>query len=179
MARAYSAEYKSTLASTAAPEAPITLLEIDHADLTQPVRVVNDTQNVTCNGVEYIACAFRCVLPDDFENQLPKATLAVDNVGKELMYWVESSGGGIGATARFIQIMRSRPNQIEWEITMNLSNVKATTAEVSADLGYDNIFSRPAISMRYDKFTSPGIFTFLVTFIVPTILFIDSWGAYA
>ena len=158
MARAYSAAYKSTLASTAAPEAPITLLEINHDDLLQPVRVVNDTQNVTSNGIEYTACPFRCVLPDDFESQLPKATLAVDNVGKELMYWIETSGGGRGATGRFIQIMRSRPDQIEWEITMNLSNVKATPKEVTADMGYDNIFSRPAISMRFDKFTAPGIF---------------------
>ena len=158
MPRAYSAEYKSTLASTAAPEAPIILLEIDHSALTTPVRVVNDTQNITSNGVEFIACPFRCKLPDDFENQLPKAQLSVDNVGKELMYWIETSGGGQGATARFIQIMRSRPNQIEWEITMNLSNVKATVQEVTADLGYANIFTRPAISMRFDPFTSPGIF---------------------
>lgn len=156
--RAYSAEYKSTLASTAAPEAPITLLEINHAGLTQPVRVANDTQNITSNGHEYIACPFRCGFPDDFENQLPKAQLAVDNIGKELMYWIETSGGGKGATARFIQVMRSRPDQIEWEITMNLTNVKATVKEVTADLGYENIFTRPAIAMRFDPFTAPGIF---------------------
>ena len=158
MARAYSAEYKSTLASTAAPEAPIILLEIDHPDLITPIRVVNDTQNITSGGVEFIACPFRGVFPDDFENQIPTAQLAVDNVGKELMYWIETSGGGIGATARFIQVMRSRPNQIEWEITMDLTNVKATMAEVSANLGYANIFTRPAIAMRFDPFTTPGIF---------------------
>ena len=158
MARAYSAEYKSTLAATSAPEAPIILLEITHSGLTEPVRVVNDTQNITSNGHEYIACAFRCTLPDDLENQLPKATLSVDNVGKELMYWVETSAGGYGAQAHFMQVMRSRPDLVEWEITLALSNVKATVQEVSADLGYDNIFSRPAITMRYDPFSAPGIF---------------------
>ena len=158
MPRAYSAEYKSTLAVTSAPEAPLILLEITHAGLVTPVRVVNDTQNLTSNGNEYIACAFRCTLPDDFENQLPKATLSVDNVGKELMYWIETSAGGYGAKAHFMQVMRSRPNQIEWEITINLSNVKATVKEVSGDLSFDNIFTRPAISMRYDPFTAPGIF---------------------
>lgn len=158
MARAYSAEYKSTLAATSAPEAPICLLEINHPDLDQPVRVVNDTQNITSNGNEYIACPFRCGFPDDFENQIPRAQLAVDNVGKELMYWVEASGGGKGATARFIQIMRSRPDLIEWEIAMNMSGIKATVQEVTADLGYENIFGRPAIQMRFDPFTAPGIF---------------------
>lgn len=158
MPRAYSAEYKSTLAATSAPEAPLVLLEITHAGLSVPVRVVNDTQNLTSSGVEFIACSFRCALPDDLENQLPKVSLAVDNVGKELMYWIETSAGGYGARARFMQVMRSRPNQIEWEITVNLSNVKATAKEVTGDLGFDNIYTRPAISMRYDPFSAPGIF---------------------
>lgn len=158
MARAYSAAYKSTLAATSAPEAPVILLELAHPGLSQPARVVNDTADLVSNGQTFIACGFRCVLPDDFENQIPKATLAIDNVGEELMYWVEQSGGGKGATVRFMQVMRSRPDLIEWEITMNLSNVKATMKEISGDLGYENVFSRPAIAMRYDPFTAPGIF---------------------
>ena len=54
--------------------------------------------------------------------------------------------------------MRSRPDLIEYEITLDLSDVKATVSEVTATLGYDNIFSRPAIALRYDPFTSPGVF---------------------
>lgn len=158
MARAYSSEYKSTLASTSAPESPIILLEITHPGLSVPARVVNDNSNITSNGNEFLACAFRCTLPDDMESQLPKVTLSIDNVGKELMYWVETSAGGYGAKAHFMQIMRSRPDLIEWEITLALSNVKANVREVSADLSYDNIFTRPAITMRYDPFTAPGCF---------------------
>lgn len=158
MPRAYSAEYKSTLASTSAPESPIILLEITHSGLTTPIRVVNDNSNITSNGNEFLACAFRCALPDDFENQLPKISLAVDNIGKEMMYWIETSDGGYGAKAHFMQIMRSRPDQIEWEMTVGLSNVKATASEIAGDLGFDNIFTRPAITMRYDPTISPGIF---------------------
>lgn len=158
MPRAYSSEFKSTLAAVSAPESPLVLLEIHHADLTEPVRVVSDTQDITCAGYLYVACPFRCTLPDDFENQIPKAQLSVDNIGRELMYWIESSGGGEGATVRFMQVMRSRPDLIEWEITMNLTNVSATMAEVSGELGYANVFGRPAISLRYDPITAPGCF---------------------
>jgi hypothetical protein len=156
--RAYSAQYKSTLAATSAPETPIVLLEITHPDLPTPVRVVNDSQNLTSNGLEYIACPFRCLLPDDIENQLPKATLAVDNVGRELMYWIETSAGGYGAQARFMQVMRSRPDLVEYDITLDMSNIKATSTQITADLGFENIFTRPAITMRYDPFTAPGVF---------------------
>ena len=156
--RAYSAEYKSTLAATSAPEAPLVLLELTHPGLTVPIRVVNDSANLTCQGNEYIACAFRCLPPDDLEEQLPKATMEIDNVGRELMYWVETSEGGYGARARFMQVMRSRPDLIEYEATLNLSNVRATMETVSAELGYDNIFTRPVVMMRYDPFTAPGVF---------------------
>lgn len=156
--RAYSAAYKSTLAATSAPEAPLTLLEIDHPALTQPVRVVNDTQDIESNGHLYVACPFRCTLPDDRENQLPEATLAVDNIGGDLMYWIETSGGGQGSTVRIIQVMRSRPDLVELEIAMGLFNVQVTMTEVAGKLGYEDFFNRPAVALRYDPATAPGVF---------------------
>lgn len=158
MARAYSAAYKSTLAGTSAPEAPLILLEINHAALAQPVRVVNDTQDLTSNGNLYIAMPFRCELPDDFEGQAPRARLAVDNVGRELMYWIETSGGGQGSQVTFRQVMRSRPDLIEWSITMSLYNVVATFSEVSGDLGFENLFGLPSIALTYRPDSAPGIF---------------------
>jgi len=158
MAKPYSPEYKSTLAKVSAPEAPFIMLEIDHPDLVEPIRIINDTQELTSNGNVYIACPFRCILPDDYENQLPKARLAVDNIGRELMYWIETTAGGNGSTVRFMQIMRSRPDQIEWEITMSLYNVQATMQEISAELGFENLFSKPAINIQYRPTNSPGLF---------------------
>lgn len=158
MPRAFSAEYKSTLAAVSAPEAPILLLEIDHEELVEPVRVCSDTQDITSNGQLYTACPFRFVLPDDHENQIPRARLAVTNIGRELMTWIEAAGGGQGATVRFMQVMRSRPNLIELDITMGLTNLVATMEEVSGALGYENVFGRPAIGLRYDPPTAPGLF---------------------
>lgn len=158
MPRPLSANYKSTLGKVSPEETPKVLLQINHEALETPVRVINDTDDMTSNGDLYVACPFKCVMPDDFENQLPKAKLSVDNVGRDLMYWVETSGGGEGATVRFQQIMRSRPDSVEWEIDLNLYNVTANQMEVGADLGYDNLFSRPAILMQFRPDNSPGMF---------------------
>lgn len=158
MAKAYSAEYKSTLAAVSAPEAPLILLVINHVDLDTPIRVVNDTQNITSNGNEYVAYPFKFILPNDYENQLPKAKIAIDNVGRELMEWIESSGGAAGATVTFMQIMRSRPNQIEWQITMSLYNVQVNPMEITAELGFENLFAKPAISIQYRPETCAAIF---------------------
>ena len=158
MTRAYSSAYKSTLSAVSAPEAPFVLLEINHPALTAPIRVINDVQDITSNGNLFIGYPFRCVMPDDFEGQLPKSKLAIDNVGKDLMYWIETTYGGQGSTVRFMQIMRSRPDLIEWEITMNLYNVVAQMQDISADLGFENLFAKPGISRQYRPDNSPGIF---------------------
>lgn len=158
MARVYTSEFKSTLAQVSAPEAPLVLLTINHPELATPVRVVNDTQDLVSNGDTYIAMPFRCTLPDDFENQLPKARLSVDNIGKELMYWIETSNGGNGSTVTMSQVMRSRPDTVEWSITMNLYNVSCTMQEVSGELGYENLFSRKAIQLQYRTSNSTGLF---------------------
>ena len=158
MARNYTTEYKSTLAKISAEETPLVLLQIDHPDLDQPIRVVNDTDNITSNGQTYIAFPFSVVLPDDYENKLPKASIAIANVGKDLMYWIENSDGGIGATATFRQVMRSRPNDVEWSITMTLFNVTATNMQVSAELGFENLFAKPSISINYRPENSAGLF---------------------
>lgn len=157
MPKEYSPQYKSTLSEVNAEEAPLILLEIDHPELSQPVRVVNDMTDVTSNGDIYIAFPFRCVLPDDFENQLPKARLSIDNVSKDLMYWIEATGGGQGSTVKFKQIMRSNPDLIEWEIAMNLYNVNVTMQEISAELGFENLFGKPAVTFKYRPENSPGL----------------------
>ena len=158
MARTYSAQYKSTLAKVSMEESPLILLEINHPELPEPVRVVNDTLNITSNGNLYIAFPFNCALPDDYENQLPRARLSISNIGRDLMYWLETTDGGQGSTAKFQQVMRSRPNQVEWEITMSLFNVSATNLEVSAELGFENLFTKPAVSISYRPENSLGLF---------------------
>lgn len=218
MARNYSKKWKETTARTGADEAPLLLLEITHADLAEPVRVVNDTDDFPygvaklwkpaiayavndivipnayngryykctvagtsgateptwpttltqtvadgtatwrCEGNQFRAFAFRAALPDEQDQQLPRAKLAVDNVGRELMQWLESSGGGEGAQCRMMQALRSDPGTIEWDITLDLTNLKATMAEVTGDLGFEDLLNRPGIPFTYRPDTAPGLF---------------------
>jgi hypothetical protein len=158
MARTYSAQYKSTLAKVSAEEAPLILVEINHPELVAPIRVVNDTENITSNGEEFIAFPFSVILPDDYENKLPRARIAISNVGRDLMFWLETTDGGIGSTATFRQLMRSRPDTVEWEITMALFNITANNLEVTAELGFENLFAKPAISISYRPENSAGLF---------------------
>lgn len=153
-----SAPFVATLAEVSAAESARILLQIDHPALSVPVRVINDTQDLTSNGETYTACAFDITLPEDVENQVPRATLAVDNVGRELTQWIETADGAEGATARIMAVMRSRPDVVEWDVTLNLFNLRVTTSRVTAQLGWENLFATPVVRLHFRPETAPGLF---------------------
>jgi len=154
----HSAAYLRAINATSADESPLDLAEIDHPTFEEPIRIVNDSQDLVSNGETFIALYFRCRRPDDREGQAPQAELVVDNVGEELMAPLEHSNGGEGATVRLMEVLRSDPDTIEWEATMNLKNVRAVNMEVIAALGYEEILHRPAVGLAYRPDIAPGLF---------------------
>ena len=155
--RSYSRPLIERVTRTSA-EAPLTLLEITHPDLTAPVRVVNDTQDCTSGGNVYIGVPFELAWPDDVAGQLASTRLAVDNVGRDLVGWIDASAGGLGAQCRIMQVMRDDPDTIEAEITMDLSGVSIDSAAVAARLGFEDLLAVPVSSVRYTPAAAPGLF---------------------
>lgn len=158
MPKSHSAAYHRTINATSAAESPLLLLEIDHPGFSQPVRVVNDTQDLVSNGATYVAIQFHCKLPDDREGQMPRAEIAIDNVGRELVEPLEATNGGEGATVRIMEVLRSAPNTIEWEATLDLKSVSFAQMTVSGQLGYEEILNRPAVLLAYRPDVAPGLF---------------------
>lgn len=158
MPKAWSQGFKRAANAVATAELPLVLIEITHPALSVPVRFVNDVQDLVSNGDTYTACGFRCVLPDDRKDQLPRARLEVDNVGEELTAWIDGSAGGEGATIRFQQVLRSAPDDVEYEVTMDLQNVTVTWSVVSAELGFENLLDRPLVAVSFRPDTAPGLF---------------------
>jgi hypothetical protein len=156
--RDYSDGAKEQLYATSYDDRPVLLVEIDHEDLAEPIRVVQDNKDLDHKGNTFQAMGFRARLPDEPEKGEARARLAVDNIGRELVQWLEASQGGAGATARFIQVRRSDPNTIEHEVTMDLANVEQTPLEVSAELTFNSLVNQPGIAVRYTPETAPGLF---------------------
>lgn len=190
---AYSEKARRNLLATSAEAGIVVCLEITHPDLEVPVRVINDVQNLTSvaneNGVasqiEFIACPFDITLPDDIGEQVPKAQLSVDNIGRELTQWLEYSNGGAGAKCRILIGMRddldclvsdfgpyatdyfaqdhtegidiSEWSPWEYDMTLDMSGMSITNEAVSAELGFQNTLNQPAVAVRYDPTTSPGM----------------------
>lgn len=84
MSRSTSLTFREAVFASETEDAFLILLEIDHADLTSPIRVVNNTESVIFNNNTYIGYPFRLELPSDSPDNIPSATLTIDNVDKIL-----------------------------------------------------------------------------------------------
>lgn len=157
MARHYSEAASQNLLATSAAEPFLVAIEITHSDLIVPARFVNDSQNIVIQEAEFHATAFRVALPDDKDQQLPQARLEVDNVGREVTQWLEYSRGGKGARCRIIQVLRSDPDLIEFDMTMDLTGLVIDNQTVSGILGFQNTLGQAGVCVRFDPLTSPGL----------------------
>ncbi len=135
----------------------VACLEIRHPLLVDALRVVNDAVDLEIDGRRYAALRFGARLADDVEGRQPAAELWIDNVGRDLTQWIEAAGGGAGATVRVMQCVRAT-RSIEWEVTLDVLHVRVDQERVTVRLGFDPLLDRPAVLMRHDPQTSPGLF---------------------
>lgn len=154
----YTANARRNLLATSADEPLLTLIEITHPDLTVPARFVNDTIDITSSGNLFVATRFTLTRPDDVDQQTPQAKLSVDNIGRELTQWLEASNGGKGARCRILAVMRSSPDVLEFDMSLDLTGISIDNMQVSGGLGFQNTLMQPAVTVRYDPKTAPGCY---------------------
>lgn len=158
MSRVKSTRFRQAAQAVSAAELPLVLLEISHALLAEPMRLVNDVQDVVCNGQNYVATSFNFVWPDDMDKQTPRAQLSIANTRGDIGAFFERTHGGRGALLTVLQIMRSMPDFVEDRLVLDLKNVQVTTQTVSGQLGYDDVLNRPGTPATYRPESAPGLF---------------------
>lgn len=153
-----SEKFKRTVNAVSAGESPLDLIEVTHPLLAAPIRYVNDLQSITVQGEVFEACRFDVVLPNDEDGVTPQATLQITNVGREMGMVLEDTRGLSGCECRLMQVLRSTPDVIEYDLTMGLYGLKATMQTVSGTLGFPNTMDIPAVTVRYTPEIAPGLY---------------------
>lgn len=163
MSRSLSQGWHEAVDAVSGTDPILFLIEIDHPDLTAPIRVVSDSQDLVSNGNTFVAVPFRARLPDDLSQGLPRAEIEIDNVGKppdgnSINDWLELSRGGAGATVRMMAVLASAPDTLEMDMTLQLLQVSVTPTAIRAKLGYTDIANTPAVRVQYRPDVTPGLF---------------------
>lgn len=136
----------------------LTLLTITGGGIATPVRLVNDTRDLTSGGELFLALPFEVVMPKEASKEMPRASLRIDNVGREIGQELEALQPGAELMATIQVIYRATPSVIEYEFTAPLSGVRANVFSISAVMGPTDLMRRPVVNTRFDPFTAPGLF---------------------
>lgn len=135
----------------------LVLLTIDHASLSDPIRVVNNTQNITSNGNSFVAFPFEITLPDNRDGAAPRAELSIDNVSREIGEAVRGMDSPASVKIEIIRADAPDTIEIEWPY-FTLRNVIMNAQAVSGDLMFEDFVSEPYPAGKFVPSHFPGLF---------------------
>ena len=106
----------STVAVNAAlaqenPDPFLVLLAISHPNMPEPLRVVNNTEEIVSNGKTYVPFPFEVVLGMDDAEQLPEVRLTIDNVERALVETIRLAQDAPKVSLRVV--LASQPSVVE------------------------------------------------------------------
>lgn len=153
----YSNGFKINVNKLNADEALLVLVKITHPYVSQPICLVNDSNDLVVGDETFLAMPFSLKKQNDIQGELPKANLIMANSGKSLIKWIDASGGGRKAKIEVLLTRRSN-TIIEESIIFGISNVTIDSQRVSFSLIVQNNLIKRSIRWVYDLFHSPGIF---------------------
>jgi Domain of unknown function (DUF1833) len=138
-------------------EAFLILLTIDHPDFTAPIRVVNNTVNVTSGGQEYFAYPFDLTLPDSDHDKDIVAHLSIDNVSREITEAIRDADEP--PTVEIAVIRAAAPDAHEISLpTFTLRDVNWDALTISGELVLSDITFEPYPAYVFDPNRFPGLF---------------------
>lgn len=153
----YSDGFKVNVNKLNADESLLILLSISHPFIAEPIRLVNDSKDFVFQGNSYIQMPLSFKRQNDIQGELPRVSIEIPNVGRSLVKWVDSSGGGKNAIVSVILARRSA-DVIEEKIDFSVSSVSVKTETISFMLDIQNNLIKRAIRWVYDRDHARGLF---------------------
>lgn len=135
----------------------LTLAEITHETLDQPMRFVDNTENIVHNGETYYAVAFKFTPPTSTgENDTP-ARLAIDNVDRAIMERIIPISTPLKISFKIV--LASSLDTVEWESgELILRDISANVQQVSGALYDVFLADRTLPGIYFTPFDFPGLF---------------------
>lgn len=156
MARELSASALKAAFERNSGETWLCLVEIAHDSLPAPIRLANNTQDVTSNGDTYLKCHFQVVLPDDSE-RVPKVTLRIVNVAREQTQWIREITGE--PTVSLFFVLASQPDTVDiGPYVMQLKSVSWDAIWIEGELGMESFLAEPLVGWSITPENFPSMY---------------------
>jgi hypothetical protein len=139
----------------------LALLEIEHENLSSPIRVVNNHTDITYETNTYTGFPFKITLPAENDENIGDVTLQIDAVDQSIVNAVRNMTTRPTAKITVIRVPfgSSVPEKLLELSDFVLSNVSFQVLTLKARLGYQEFFlSQKATKDIFSKDMFPGAF---------------------
>jgi len=134
----------------------ITLITLSHPTFDD-IRLVNNTENITSNGLEYISFPVRLRLPMDDGETNREISIEFDNVSLELIEEIRTVTDPI--SVKLEMVLASIPDEVQFSFTeLNIQSLSYNKTRISARLFMDSFLNTEISSEKYTPLTFPGLF---------------------
>jgi len=134
----------------------LVLLTLDHEHLAEPIRVVNNDEDIIRSGARFVAWGFDIELPGEDAESTAVATLTIDNVDPVIVKTLRTLQTPLSAVIEVV--LASQPEQIEAEFTgLKLRRAVYNDARITGDLAFEDILSEP-VATTLSPAAFPGMF---------------------
>ena len=157
MSRPLSATAQLAAYSQETSEVFLILLEIDHADLAVPIRVVNNSVDIVSNLETYTAYPFQINPPAEREGKVTNAQLTIDNVTQELTIAFRSLTSPPPITMSVI--LADSPDVVELgPLEFIVREITYNSQTIQAELVYEDRLDIEVPGLSYTPQYFPGLF---------------------
>jgi len=150
-------EFKRAATARETDAALLVTLSISHPSLVQPIRVVNNHENIVSQGYLFVGYPFEITLPDDADTP-QQARLSIDNVDRVITDALRAAAGD-PPVAELAVIMSSSPDVIQvGPIFLAFGEAEYDAATVTVTLIDEPLIGEPYPGDSVVPSTYPGLF---------------------
>ena len=135
----------------------LVLLEVQHADLIEPIRLVNNTTDIISDSHTYTAFPFMPTLPGDSDDREPVAEINIINVTRELIDEIRNINEDLVVTMKVV--LADSPSVIEWgPVDMEVQGIRYDANVITFSLGMQAFTQEPFPYKAFTPNQFPGLF---------------------
>lgn len=135
----------------------ISLIEINHEDLQQPIYMCDDSQDTVSNGNTYISFPFTFTLPNDESEQEPQVKLVLPNVDRRMIEMIRSISGG--PTVKMSVVTASDPDDLAFgPVLLKATSAPYTAETIQLSLNFDAYSGEPLPHLTQSPQYFPSMF---------------------
>jgi len=138
-------------------------LEINHPRMSEPIRLVDNIEDILVQSVLYSACDVRVYRPEEGENSRYTGRIEVDNTDQILTEYVRSLTGQFTITFRLVAPTDLAASPPEFDtiemgpIVMNLKSISMNSTVARLELEYRNLTGEKFPKFVFDSVNFPGV----------------------